>query len=158
MCMIWTCCDLWNGLINFYVRMISCVVCHSNSDKCWSDGVFKCFCGDICNVIWNDFCVSYCDCDFDICGSVTVILTCYACACPSGNVWGWSGVMPCVPSPVSCRCAWWWYSIQTICCYVAILITLKTMHVRAIMCNVAQFLILKTLIPLIGQHIDCRRG
>ena len=22
-CVIWTCCDLWNGLINFYVRMIS---------------------------------------------------------------------------------------------------------------------------------------
>ena len=84
MCVIWTYCNLWNGLINFYLRMISCVVCHSNSDRFWSDGVFKCFCSDVCNVIWNEFCVNYCDCDFNICGNVTVILTCYVCACPSG--------------------------------------------------------------------------
>ena len=84
MCMIWTCCYLWNGLMNVYMRMISSVVCHGNNNKCWSDGVMKCSCGDICDVIWNDFCVNYCDCDFDICGSVTVILTCYVCSCSSG--------------------------------------------------------------------------
>ena len=84
MCMIWTCCNLWNGLINFCMRMISCVVCHSNRDKCWSDGVLKCFFGDVCDVIWNDFSVNYCGCDFNICRSVTVILTCYVCACPCG--------------------------------------------------------------------------
>ena len=83
-CVIWTCCNLCNGLINFYVRVISCVMCHSNSNKCWSDGVWKCFCDDICDVIWNNFCVIYYDCDFNICGIVTVILNCYVCACPGG--------------------------------------------------------------------------
>ena len=43
--------------------------------------------GGICGVIWNDFCMNHCDCDFDICESVTVILTCYVCACPGGGVW-----------------------------------------------------------------------
>ena len=83
-CVIWTCCNPWNELINFYVRMISGVVCHGDSDTCWSGSVLKCCCGDIFDVIWNDFCVNYCDCDFDICQSVIVILTCYVCACPSG--------------------------------------------------------------------------
>ena len=69
MCMIRTCCKLWNRLINFYVRMISSVVCHGNSDKSWSDGVMKCFYGGICDVIWNGFCVNYCNYDFDICES-----------------------------------------------------------------------------------------
>ena len=65
-CMIWTCCNLWNGLINLYMRMISGVVCHGNNDKCWSDGVVKCSCGGICDVIWYDFCMNYHNCDFDI--------------------------------------------------------------------------------------------
>ena len=69
---------------NLYVRIISCVVCHGDSDKCWSDSIWKCFCGDVCDVIWNNFYVNYCSCDFNICGSVTVMLTCYVCACPGG--------------------------------------------------------------------------
>ena len=47
----------------------------------------KCFCDGVCDVIWNDFCVNYCDCDFNIHKSVTVILACYVCACPGSGVW-----------------------------------------------------------------------
>ena len=83
---IWICCDSWNESMNFYVRMVYSVVHHGNNDKCWSDSTVKCSCGGICDVIWNDFCVNYYNCDFDICESVTVILTCYVCACPSGSV------------------------------------------------------------------------
>ena len=69
-----------------------------------------------------------------------------------------SGMMPCVPSPVSCRCALWWHSIWTICCYVAILITLKAMHVKGIMCNVAQFLTLKALISSLVIKLIVEEG
>ena len=158
-CMFWTCCNLWSGLISFYVMKISCMVCHGSNDGCWSDGIGKCFCGDQ-DVMWSGTTSAW--------TIVTVTLI-------STRVWLWSqpaipvsfpvvvsigqsGTMPCVLSPVSCRCAWWWYSIWTGWCYVAILITLKTMHIRAITCNVAQFLTLKTLISLIGHHIDCRQG
>ena len=76
-CAVWIYCNLWNESMNFYMRMISGVVCHSNNDECWSDSVMKCSCSGICDVIWSDSCVSYCKCDFDICKSVIVILICY---------------------------------------------------------------------------------
>ena len=80
------CCNPWNELIDFYMRTISGVVCHGNNDKCWSDDIMKCSYDGIHDVIWNDFCVNYCDCDFNIQESVTVILTCYVCACLSSGV------------------------------------------------------------------------
>ena len=86
MYMIWNCCNLSNELMKFYMRKISSVLCHGDNNKCWSDGVMKWFSGGISIVIWNGFCVNYCNCDFDICKSVTVILSCHVCACPSGGV------------------------------------------------------------------------
>ena len=38
------------------------------------------------DVIGNDFCMNYHDCYFNIHESMTVILTCYTCACPGGGV------------------------------------------------------------------------
>ena len=58
------------------MKMISCVVCCSDNDKCLSDSDMKCSCEGICYVIWSGFCVSYYDCDFGICRNVTVIWTC----------------------------------------------------------------------------------
>ena len=68
------------------MRMISGVVCYSNSDECWHGGVMKCSYKGVCYVIWNDFYGSYDGCDFDICESVTVTLICYVCDCPCGSV------------------------------------------------------------------------
>ena len=148
----------WSGLISFYVMKISCVVCHSSNDGA---GVMVSGSASVgASVMWL---------------GTTFVWTIKTVTSISTRVWlqswpavpvpvpvvvsgGWSGMMPCVPSPVACRCAWWWYSICTICCYVTILNALKTMHIRAIMCNVAQFLTLKTLISLIGCHINCTRG
>ena len=86
-CMFWTYCNLWNGSISSYVMKISCVVCQGSDNGCWSDGVGKCFCGGICDVIRNDFCVNYCNCYFDIYESMSVILICYTCACSGVGSW-----------------------------------------------------------------------
>ena len=68
------------------MRMIFSVVCHGDNDKCWSDGVKKYSYDDVCGEIWNGFCVSYYNCNFNICKDVTVILICYACICPGDGV------------------------------------------------------------------------
>ena len=41
--------------------MISGVVCHGSNNECWSGGVMKCSCSGVCDAIWSDSCVSYCD-------------------------------------------------------------------------------------------------
>ena len=110
--------------------MISCVVCHGSNKGCWSDRCQEVLLwGHVCNMIGNDFCVNYYDCYFDI--YMRVWLQSWpAIPVPVLVVVsrGQSGVMLCVSSPGVCRCAWWWYSIWTIFCYVTILIALKTMH------------------------------
>ena len=78
-----------------HVRIISGVVCHGDNDKCWSDGVMKCSYGGICDVIWNDFCVSYCNCDFDVCRGCDCDLDLLCKYLSSMMVSrSWSGAMP----------------------------------------------------------------
>ena len=54
--MIWTCCDLLNELKNCYVRIIFDVVCHSDNDKHWDNGIMKHSYGGIyclwCDLEW----------------------------------------------------------------------------------------------------------
>ena len=69
-----------------------------------------------------------------------------------------SGVIPCawVLSVMVCRCAWWWYPIWAVHCYVALFITFKILYIQAIMGNVAYLLALETLVSLIRHYINCR--
>ena len=50
-----------------------------------------------------------------------------------------SSTVPCVGavSLLICRCAWWWYSVWAICCYMTILIAIKTSYIWAMMGNVS---------------------
>ena len=84
--MIGICNDLLSMPKYSYVRMICGAVYHGDNGKCCSDSVMKYSYGGIYDEIWNDFCVSYGDYDFNICEDVTVILICYVCICPSVGV------------------------------------------------------------------------
>ena len=68
------------------MRMIFGMVCHGDNDKCWSDGVIKYSYDGVCDEIWNDFCVNYYGCNFDICKDVNVIMICYVCICAGDDV------------------------------------------------------------------------
>ena len=81
------CCNLLNELKNSYVMFD--VVCHSENDKHWDDGIVKYSYGGIyClyDVTWNGLCGSHDDCDFNICGNRTVTLICCVCICPGDGV------------------------------------------------------------------------
>ena len=96
--MVWICCNLWNGLRNFYVRIIFDVMCHGNNNKHWGNGVMKYSYSGIyspCDVTWNSLCGSHDDYGFYTCVVGIVTLICCAYICPSDGVWKltWHGAL-----------------------------------------------------------------
>ena len=62
-------------------------------------------------------------------------------------------MMPCIRVMlfVVGQWAWWWYFVWAICCYMTILITIRTLYMWAMACHVSQFLTLETFVIFTGH-------
>ena len=158
--MVWICCDLWNELRSFYVRMIFDVVCYDKSDE-YCGGGMKCFYGGIhyfYDVTWNGLCGSHDNYDSYIYVVGIVTFICCACTCPGDgiekliwcNAWCWDFVYDDVQVCLMV------VSIWTVCYYMTIFITFKAMYIKAMTCDVTELLTYEALVLLVGHYINCR--
>ena len=90
-------CDVWSGMMSFFVLMtcgVVDVVCHGRIDgynSCMQNlSIMSYFCGggDYPYVmIWNGFYMDYVNLTCSVCGNVTVIWNGFSCPCLCSSVW-----------------------------------------------------------------------
>ena len=66
----------------------------------------------------------------------------------------WGSIMPTGVISVAHWCAWRWYFVRAVCNNISIVVTVKTSYVRTIVCHMAGFLTLETLVIVTGHGID----